>query len=518
MTFDAFPLDARIRAGVDQAGYQTPTPIQAKVLTDALAGRHILGLAQTGTGKTAAFALPLLSRLIHGPRKKTRALVVAPTRELAEQIHVEIKRLGAKTGLRSATVYGGVGKAPQERALRGGAEIIVACPGRLLDHLSSGVGTLRNVEMLVLDEADHMFDMGFLPDIRRIVKQVPGGAQRLLFSATMPKEVRHLAEEMLDDPLRVEIAHSAPAKTIEHAFYPVHPDRKQDLLEHLLDRKDVRSALVFTRTKHRAKRLAQQLDRKGFQVAELQGNLTQTKRQKALDGFRSGRYDVLVATDIAARGIDVTRVSHVINFDVPDTVEAYTHRIGRTGRAERSGEAATLITRADARQIRAIEQAIRADIPRIVVEEYGGLASQDPATGRPRTPRAPRDDRKPERTRRTSNPRTPDNRERRPRPAQGASRGGSQNTGRSAGQRTEQKAGHSTGPSRENHAGQRTRQDGGRRPDHRGPRPFKEASAPVATDAAKGTDDNQRARQPRRRRGRRGGRPHGSQAAKPRTE
>ncbi|MDR9390942.1 MAG: DEAD/DEAH box helicase [Trueperaceae bacterium] len=380
MSFDPYPLDARVRAGVDAAGYEKPTPIQAKALTDALAGRDVLGLAQTGTGKTAAFALPLLNRLVGGPRGHTRALVVAPTRELADQIHAEIQRLGRTTGLRSATVYGGVGKKPQERALRGGAEIIVACPGRLLDHLRSGVGNLGRVEVLVLDEADHMFDMGFLPDIRRIVGQVPGDAQRLLFSATMPRELRHLAEEVLNDPLTVEIAHGAPAQTVEHALYPVAPDDKTRLLKHLLDRREVRSTLVFTRTKHRAKRLAQQLDRAGYAVASLQGNLSQNKRQRALEGFKAGRYDVLVATDIAARGIDVTRVSHVVNYDVPDTVEAYTHRIGRTGRAERSGDALTLVTREDGKQIRAIEQRLGA-VPRVKVDGFDAPDVAGPPRG-----------------------------------------------------------------------------------------------------------------------------------------
>lgn len=380
MSFDPYPLDARVRAGVDAAGYEKPTPIQAKALTDALAGRDVLGLAQTGTGKTAAFALPLLNRLVGGPRGHTRALVVAPTRELADQIHAEIQRLGRTTGLRSATVYGGVGKKPQERALRGGAEIIVACPGRLLDHLRSGVGNLGRVEVLVLDEADHMFDMGFLPDIRRIVGQVPDDAQRLLFSATMPRELRHLAEEVLNDPLTVEIAHGAPAQTVEHALYPVAPDDKTRLLKHLLDRREVRSTLVFTRTKHRAKRLAQQLDRAGYAVASLQGNLSQNKRQQALEGFKAGRYDVLVATDIAARGIDVTRVSHVVNYDVPDTVEAYTHRIGRTGRAERSGDALTLVTREDGKQIRAIEQRLGA-VPRVTVDGFDAPDVAGPPRG-----------------------------------------------------------------------------------------------------------------------------------------
>jgi len=373
MTFDDFGLSARVRAGVDAAGYTTPTPIQRKALPDALGGRDVLGLAQTGTGKTAAFVLPMLERLVGGPRGRTRALVVAPTRELAEQIHGEIRTLGSKTGLRSVTVYGGVGKQPQIDALRRGVDIVVACPGRLLDHLGSGIGDLSSVEVLVLDEADHMFDMGFLPDVRRIVRQVPTDAQRLLFSATMPRELRHLADEVLGDPFVVEIGRTAPADTVEHALYPVDPGRKTDMLKHLLDRREVRSALVFTRTKHRAKRLARQLDRDGFEVAELQGNLSQTRRQKALDGFRDGRFDVLVATDIAARGIDVTRVSHVINYDVPDTVEAYTHRIGRTGRAEREGDAITMITRDDGKQVRSIEQALKMRIPRVHLDAFGAF-------------------------------------------------------------------------------------------------------------------------------------------------
>jgi ATP-dependent RNA helicase RhlE len=391
--FDGFDLHPDVRAGVQRAGYVTPTPIQTQALPSALAGRDVLGLAQTGTGKTAAFVLPMLQRLVNGPRGRTRALVVAPTRELAEQIHGEVRTLGHATGLRSATVYGGVGKAPQQKALRAGVDIVVACPGRLLDHLRSGDGDLSKVEVLVLDEADHMFDMGFLPDVRRIVGQVPNDAQRLLFSATMPDELRHLAEEVLDDPLRVRIARTAPADTVRHALYPVQSSDKTRLLQHLLDRREVRSALVFTRTKHRAKRLAHQLDRAGYQVASLQGNLSQTRRQKALDGFRDGRYDVLVATDIAARGIDVTRVSHVINYDVPDTVEAYTHRLGRTGRAERDGDACTLVTPDDGKQVRAIEKALSMRIARERVD--GIAAAADPAasgSGRPAPKAAQRPD------------------------------------------------------------------------------------------------------------------------------
>jgi ATP-dependent RNA helicase RhlE len=389
MSFDRFELHPKVRAGVERAGYAEPTPIQQQALPEALAGRDVLGLAQTGTGKTAAFVLPLLQRLVDGPRGRTRALVVAPTRELAEQIHGEVRTLGHATGLRSATVYGGVGKAPQQKALRGGAEIVVACPGRLLDHLRSGDGDLSRVEVLVLDEADHMFDMGFLPDVRRIVRQVPTDAQRLLFSATMPDELQHLAEEVLDDPLRVRIARTAPADTVRHALFPVAKEDKTRLLSHLLDRREVRSALVFTRTKHRAKRLAQQLDRAGYQVASLQGNLSQTRRQKALDGFREGRYDVLVATDIAARGIDVTRVSHVINYDVPDTVEAYTHRLGRTGRAAREGDACTLVTPDDGKQVRAIERALSMRIARERVDGIAAAADPAPTSGRASAGRAP---------------------------------------------------------------------------------------------------------------------------------
>lgn len=382
MTFEDFTLHARVAAGVRRAGYTTPTPIQERALPGALAGRDVLGLAQTGTGKTAAFALPLLNRLIDGPRRRVRALVVAPTRELAEQIHDEITLLGSETGLRSATVYGGVGMQPQVKALRGGAEIIVACPGRLLDHLSRGVGSLTGVEILVLDEADHMFDMGFLPDVRRIVRAVPESAQRMLFSATMPDALRPLANEVLTDPVIVEIGRSKPVETVAHTLYPVSNDRKTDLLEHLLRDTDTRSALVFTRTKHRAKRLAEKLDKMNFFATSLQGNLSQSKRQKALDGFKDGSYHVLVATDIAARGIDVSRVSHVINYDLPDTPEAYTHRIGRTGRAERTGEAFTFVTREDARQLSAIERELGEPIERVRLAGFDDpVAATDGARG-----------------------------------------------------------------------------------------------------------------------------------------
>ena len=381
MTFEDFGFHPKVKAGVKAAGYTTPTPIQERTIPAALAGRDVLGLAQTGTGKTAAFVLPLLERLLDGPRGHVRALVVAPTRELAEQIHGEIGVLGRSSGLRSATVYGGVGKAPQVRALRGRSEIVVACPGRLLDHMEQGDADLSRLEAVVLDEADHMFDMGFLPAIRRIMKRVPAKAQRLLFSATMPSELRQLAHGVLSDPVTVEIGHAAPAETVAHALYPVTRQQKTDLLKHVLRKEDSRSALVFTRTKHGAKRLAQQLDRDNFFVTSLQGNLSQNKRQQALDGFRDGKFHVLVATDIAARGIDVSRVSHVINYDVPSTGDAYTHRIGRTGRAERSGRAYTFVSEDDDKAVRSIEKELGMRLERLRVEGFDYLPLDGATSG-----------------------------------------------------------------------------------------------------------------------------------------
>ena len=369
MSFADFGLHAKVEAGIRTAGYSQPTPIQKQAIPAVLAGRDVLGLAQTGTGKTAAFMLPLLDRLLEGPKGRIRALVVAPTRELAEQINEEARKLGISAGLRSTAVYGGVGLQPQVQALRGRAEIVVACPGRLLDHMERGNADLTNVEVLVLDEADHMFDMGFLPQIRRIVKAVPQDAQRLLFSATMPSEIRHLAMEVLNDPVTVEVARTRPVDTVTHALYPVQRKRKTELLRDLLKEHDPRSALIFTRTKHGAKRLAEQLDRDNHFVTSLQGNLSQRRRQEALDGFKEGRYHIMVATDIAARGIDISRVTHVYNFDVPSTAEAYTHRIGRTGRAQRTGEAFTFITSDDEKQVRMIEKAV-GRIERVKVGDY----------------------------------------------------------------------------------------------------------------------------------------------------
>lgn len=364
MSFQTFDFHPHIAAGVTAAGYTTPTPIQKQAIPSVLRGRDVMGLAQTGTGKTAAFALPILQRLIEGERGKVRALVVAPTRELAEQIHQSIESLGQKTRLRSVTVYGGVKINPQVEKIRRGAEIIVACPGRLLDHLNQGTINLSSLEVLVLDEADQMFDMGFLPDIRRLLRHVPAKRQTLLFSATMPSDIRKLAGEILTNPVTVQAGTPGTAVTVSHALYPAEQHLKTPLLLELLRHTDTESVLVFTRTKHRAKRVGEQLEKAGYRAASLQGNLSQNRRQAALDGFRDGTFQILVATDIAARGIDVSQVSHVINYDMPDTAEAYTHRIGRTGRAARTGDAFTLTSAEDASMVRSIERLLNAPLER----------------------------------------------------------------------------------------------------------------------------------------------------------
>lgn len=374
MEFTEFNFHPQVAAGVAAAGYVTPTPIQSRAIPTILAGRDVMGLAQTGTGKTAAFALPILHRLMSGGRGHVRALIVAPTRELAEQIHEAIDSLGQKTGLRSVTIYGGVGINQQVARLKKGVEIVVACPGRLLDHINKKTIDLSRLEVLVLDEADQMFDMGFLPDIRRLLKHLPRQRQTLLFSATMPKEIRNLAHDMLRNPDTVQVDHVAPAATVSHALYPVEEARKTELLIALLEHTDTGSVLVFTRTKHRAKRLGAKLDKIGYRATSLQGNLSQNRRQAALDGFRNGSYQILVATDIAARGIDVSKVSHVINFDMPNTAEAYIHRIGRTGRATRSGDAFTLVTTADRAMERAIERVLGRPIERRVMAGFTATA------------------------------------------------------------------------------------------------------------------------------------------------
>ncbi len=356
MSFKQFKLNEKVLAGVVANGYREPTPIQAQSIPPIMEGRDILGTAQTGTGKTAAFVLPILQRLMQRPRGPIRALIIAPTRELSEQTNEAISQLGRRTGLCSTTVYGGVNINNQIKKLRSRVDIVSACPGRLLDHIGRGTIDLSSVEVLVLDEADQMFDMGFLPDVRRIVKHLPVKRQTLLFSATMPGEIRKLANDLLHDPVNIQIGHVAPAMTVSHSFYPVQMDQKTALLKDLLEKTQTQSVLVFTRTKSRAKSLAVQLNRVGHKVTSLHGNLTQQKRKQSLDGFRDGRYEVMVATDIAARGIDVTRISHVINYDMPDTADAYTHRIGRTGRATKTGDAFNFITRQDADLLRSLKK------------------------------------------------------------------------------------------------------------------------------------------------------------------
>jgi ATP-dependent RNA helicase RhlE len=390
MNFEQFSLDPRIGAGVKAAGYTTPTPIQHQAIPVVLEGRDILGLAQTGTGKTAAFLLPILQRLTKGPLRRVRVLILAPTRELAEQIHQMSVDLGKNTKVRSVTVYGGVSKARQVEALQRGTEIVVACPGRLLDLLNDHSIDLSQVEVLVLDEADRMCDMGFLPDIRRILKALPAQRQTLFFSATMPKDIRKLANKILDDPTTVQIGMSAPVETVSHALYPVSHGLKKKLLLAMLERTATGRVLIFTRTKHRARGLARDLAKHSYRVSALQGNMSQNQRQKAIDGFRDSKYDILVATDIAARGIDVSEISHVINFDMPDTVDAYTHRIGRTGRAHRTGEAFTFVEPGEEPMVREIEKVLGAQIERRRLPgfDYEGFVSESrPQRKQSRQPR-----------------------------------------------------------------------------------------------------------------------------------
>ena len=370
MEFKEFDLHAQVAAGIKAAGFTIPTPIQVQAIPPALGSKDVMGLAQTGTGKTAAFVLPILQRLINGPRGRVRALIIAPTRELAEQIHQHIITLGRKTKLRSAAVYGGVNIQPQIKKLREGTEIVVACPGRLLDHMNQRTINLSNLEVLVLDEADRMLDMGFLADIKKIIKQIPQSRQTLLFSATMPGSIRKLANDILQSPVTVQVDHSAPANTVTHELYPVDQNLKSGLLLKLLENTDTESVLVFTRTKHRARRVGEQLKKAGFRAASLQGNLSQNKRQEALQGFRDGRFQVLVATDIAARGIDVSFISHVINFDMPDTTDAYTHRIGRTGRAAKTGDAFTFITKEDEPMVCSIERVLGEKVARRTLKDF----------------------------------------------------------------------------------------------------------------------------------------------------
>ena len=378
MPFNSLGLHPDLLKGIRELGFARPTPIQADAIPPAIQGRDVLACAQTGSGKTAAFLLPILTRLLERPRRTTRALVLTPTRELAAQIVADFDALAVHTPLSGAAVYGGVGMGPQEHAFRTGVDVIVATPGRLLDHFKSAYAKLDGLEYLVLDEADRMLDMGFLPDIRRVLRHIPARRQTLFFSATMPAPIATLASEMLKNPVTINLQRqSAPASGITQAVYPVSQDVKAPLLVELLTRGLVQEVLVFTRTKHRANRLAEHLVKARINAARIHGNRSQAQRTEALDGFKAGKYRVLVATDIAARGIDVEALSHVVNFDVPAMPEDYIHRVGRTGRAEMTGDAFTFVAPEEEGELKAIERAIGRSLPRVTLPDFDYKARPD---------------------------------------------------------------------------------------------------------------------------------------------
>jgi ATP-dependent RNA helicase RhlE len=378
LPFATLKLDKSLLQGVKDLGFARPTPIQLDAIPPALAGRDVLACAMTGSGKTAAFLLPILNHLLARPRRTTRALVLTPTRELAAQILAELENLATHTPITAASVFGGVGLGPQEHAFRSGVDIIIATPGRLLDHLRHSYAKLDKIEFLVFDEADRMLDMGFLPDIRRIIKHVPAKRQTLFFSATMPAPILQLTREMLKDPARINLERvAAPAVGITQAVYPVAQELKAALLLALLERNIMQEALVFTRTKHRANRLWESLTKRGVNAARIHGNRSQAQRTDALAGFKEGRYRVLVATDIAARGIDVEALGHVVNFDVPLAPEDYIHRVGRTARAELKGDAFTFASPQEEGDIKNIERAIGKALPRVTLPDFNYSAKPE---------------------------------------------------------------------------------------------------------------------------------------------
>ncbi len=371
LPFTSLKLHPSLLRAVKELGFARPTPIQSDAIPPALAGRDVLACASTGSGKTAAFLLPILHGLIDRPRGTTRALVLTPTRELAAQILDDLNDLAVHTPITAASIFGGVGMGPQEHAIRSGVDVLIATPGRLLDHFRSAYAKLAGLEFLVLDEADRMLDMGFLPQIRRVLRHVPARRQTFFFSATIPAPIATLSGEMLRDPARINLARQAtPAVGITQAVYPVAQELKSALLFALLERGEMQEALVFTRTKHRADRLAQYLVRQGVEAVRIHGNRSQAQRTQALAGFKSGRYRVLVATDIAARGIDVVELGHVVNFDVPVVPEDYIHRVGRTARAEKIGDAFTFVSRQEDGDLARIERAIGKRLPRVTVPDF----------------------------------------------------------------------------------------------------------------------------------------------------
>ena len=371
MSFVSLGLDRRLLDAVSALGFEKPTPIQSDAIPTALAGRDLLAAAATGSGKSAAFLLPILHRLLGGPKGRVRVLVLTPTRELAAQIDEHRRDLARFTGTSGAAVFGGVGMGPQESALRKGVDVLVATPGRLLDHLQHSYARLDQVEVVVIDEADRMLDMGFLPDVQKILARLPQARQSMLFSATMPAEIVRLSRQILRDPVAISIERkSAPPSAITQTAWPVAQELKTSLLLALLERGELENALVFTRTKHRANRVADWLEKRGIVAARIHGNRSQAQRTEALAGFKKGKYRVLVATDVAARGIDIEALPHVVNFDVPAEPDAYIHRVGRTARAEREGDAWTFVSREEEGDMRAIERAIGKPIPRRQLEGF----------------------------------------------------------------------------------------------------------------------------------------------------
>jgi ATP-dependent RNA helicase RhlE len=371
MPFTSFGLHPSLLKAIRELGFTRPTPIQEQSIPPGMAGKDVLACAMTGSGKTAAFLLPIVQHLMAKPRGQTRALVLAPTRELAAQIHAHLEELAVHTPVTGAPVFGGVGMSPQEHAFRSGVDIIIATPGRLLDHFRQPYAKLDKLEFLVLDEADRMLDMGFLPDIRRVLRHIPAKRQTLFFSATMPQEIVKLSSEMLRHPVTINLERkSAPAVGITQAVYPVPRELKSALLLELLKRDEIHDAIVFCRTKHRANRLAEYLTKHGMPNAKIHGNRSQAQRTEALAGFKGGKVRALVATDIVARGIDVEALGHVVNFDVPGVPDDYIHRVGRTARAETTGDAFTFVSPDEEAELRAIERAIGKRLPQVTLPGF----------------------------------------------------------------------------------------------------------------------------------------------------
>ena len=405
MPFSALRLNPSLARAARELGFDKPTSIQEQAIPPVLDGRDIVASAMTGSGKTAAFALPILHRLAERPAGATRVLVLTPTRELAAQIDEHVRDLGRHTRVRSAAVFGGVGMGPQEQAFRRGVDVIVATPGRLLDHMRSSYAALRGIEIVVIDEADRMLDMGFLPDVRRVLGRLPARRQTLLFSATMPSAIQSLAREMLREPVTIALGRpSTPATMVNQAAYPVPASLKPALLAQLVRSGEIRSVIAFTRTKHRANRLAEYLEKHGVAAGRIHGNRSQSQRTQALGAFKAGKFPVLVATDIAARGIDIEELSHVINFDVPASPDDYVHRVGRTARAQAKGDAFLFVSPEEEADVRSIERAIGRSLPRLTLAGFdyaqkpsmlkpstrGDEGRQRPSRGeQPRTPATP---------------------------------------------------------------------------------------------------------------------------------